>query len=85
MNAGITCVHSLTHVLSSCPFMFFMVRGITSRLRVFALNIPGFPSAPPRLCVKLFPVFHFYLFTFVFYLVAFVFLLLVILSTEIVK
>ena len=44
MNAGINCVHSLTHVLSSCPFMFFMVRCITSRLCVFALNIPGFKT-----------------------------------------
>ena len=46
MNAGNTCVHSLTHVLSSCPFMYFMVSGITPRLCVFALNISGFHSSP---------------------------------------
>ena len=46
MDAGNTCVHSLTHVLSSCPFMYFMVSGITPRLCAFALNISGFHSSP---------------------------------------
>ena len=58
MNEVNACVHSLTNVLYSCPFMYFMVRCITSRLRVFALNIPGFPLLP----------FYFYLVAIVFLL-----------------
>jgi len=30
MNAGNACVHLLTHVLSSCPFMSFMVKMYSS-------------------------------------------------------